>query len=87
MSNVDVSIYRLQTNDGGKVTKMSLSDVGHFIEISQVGQMDKETLWIHSDPVSTRYTNVKTEVSQKMQYDIAFFLGFKRYTISFLGFF
>ncbi len=51
------------TSDGQKVTKMELSNVGHFIEISQVGQMDKETLWVHSDPVSTgKDANLKLEV-------------------------
>ena len=33
---------------------MDLSNIGHFIEISQVGQMDGNPVWIHSDPVSTR---------------------------------
>lgn len=42
---------------------MDLSNIGHFIEISQVGQMFNGTVWVHSDPVSTTSdADVKKEV-------------------------
>jgi len=51
------------------VPKMDLSNIGHFIELSQVGQMMNRNLWLHSDPVSTgKDPDVKKEVEQMESY-------------------
>eukprot|EP00794_Sanderia_malayensis_P010772 gene10772-11925_t len=70
MENGDFPYLKARnTSDGKNVIKMDLSSVGHFIDISQVGQMDKETLWVHSDPVSTgKDASVKSEVDKIMSY-------------------
>ena len=48
---------------------MNLSNIGHFIELSQVGQMLDSNIWLHSDPVSTDGdADVKKEVYSEMQF-------------------
>ena len=51
--------------------KMDLSNIGYFIEVSQVGQMLNGDVWLHSDPVSTgENAHVKREVLFKPDFCI-----------------
>ena len=49
---------------------MNLSNIGYFLEISQVGEMANNTVWMHSDPISV---SGDSEVKKEVELLIVFF--------------
>ena len=48
----------------GKTTLhlLNFSHISHFVEVNQLGYRDDGKVWVHTDPISQKDTNISQEV-------------------------